>query len=107
MKHTKKTALTAAVLSAAVSLSSCNGGDDLQTVYGPPQYEPSSENVQEVYGPPEIAETTEPSSNTAQTETTEISTSETSAGTTVTDTDSEDAIPKDIQLVYGPPNDIN
>ena len=99
MKHTKKTALTAAVLSAAVSLSSCNGGDDLQAVYGPPQYEPSSENVQEVYGPPETSETTEPSSNTAQTETTEISTSETSAGTTVTDTDSEDAIPKDIQLV--------
>ena len=54
MKHTKKTALTAAVLTAAMSLVSCTGGDeDMQTVYGPPptSYEPSSEEMQEVYGP--------------------------------------------------------
>lgn len=71
MKKTKKTALTAAVLSAAVSLSACNWfGSEYQVVYGPPpeeyeeeateeatepteQFEPSEQEIQFVYGPPE------------------------------------------------------
>lgn len=80
MKKTKKTILTAALLSAAaaMTLTGCTK-DDVQTVYGPPpdedtsvtsenkessdapesvpadepsEYDPSSEEVQDVYGPP-------------------------------------------------------
>ena len=75
MKHTKKTALTAAMLTAAMSmtagvtLTSCYP----QIVYGPPEsyetptnpsepapsaYEPSTEEIQDVYGPPIYFETT-------------------------------------------------
>lgn len=90
MKHTKKTALTAAVLTAAMSLVSCTGGDeDMQTVYGPPptSYEPSSEEMQEVYGPPPTSE-------------------ETTASTAET-TEPTETAPHNMQVVYGPPNSID
>jgi len=90
VKHTKKTALTAAVLTAAMSLVSCTGGDeDMQTVYGPPptSYEPSSEEMQEVYGPPPTSE-------------------ETTASTAET-TEPTETAPQNMQVVYGPPNSID
>jgi len=90
VKHTKKTALTAAVLTAAMSLVSCTGGDDdMQTVYGPPptSYEPSSEEMQEVYGPPPTSEET--TDSTAET------------------TEPTETAPQNMQVVYGPPNSID
>jgi len=116
MKHTKKTALTAAMLTAAMSmtagvtLTSCYP----QIVYGPPEsyetptkpsepapsaYEPSTEEIQDVYGPPPVEEE---DTSAAVTEV-DVLPEET---TTVTTEDSTDSTtkPVDMQLVYGPPN---
>jgi hypothetical protein len=95
VKHTKKTALTAAVLTAAMSLVSCTGGDDdMQTVYGPPPTsgETTTIEMQTEYGPPPAADETEASeTETAPAETTG------SAETTA----------QNMQVVYGPPNNIS
>lgn len=97
MKHTAKTALTAAVLTAAVSLTACNGGNsELTTVYGPPSvFEPETEVPQEVYGPPPVMEeeTVPPETTTVI----DIKPAETTTETTA----------NRFQTVYGPPSDID
>jgi hypothetical protein len=97
MKHTAKTALTAAILTAAVSLTACNGDDSgYATVYGPPSaYEPETEVQEDVYGPPPVMEEeTDPPETTTVID---IKPAETSATT----------VEKRFQTVYGPPSDID
>ncbi|MDO4863356.1 MAG: hypothetical protein Q4A05_04215 [Ruminococcus sp.] len=102
MKHTKKTALTAALLTAAGCLVSCNGEpSSLQTEYGPPPvYEPATEEIQDVYGPPPFEE----EDTTMVTTTIDILPDET---TTVSESEETSTKPVDMQLVYGPPNAID
>ena len=127
MKHTKKTALTAALLTAAVSmtagvtLTSCYP----QVVYGPPEsyetpskatdsttttptvpattaYEPSTEEIQDVYGPPPVEE----EDTTAAVTEVEVLPEETTSVTAYEGSDTTTK-PIDMQLVYGPPNAID
>ena len=102
MKHTRKTALTAALLTASVSLSACNGGCSPQTVYGPPPaYEPSTEEIQDVYGPPVVQEDTTIAS-TSNNLLTDVTTSEQAIEGKNTSTKAVD-----MQLVYGPPSAVD
>ena len=91
MKHTYKTALTAAMLTAAVSMASAAALTSCHPsmVYGPPdyEYEPSSEDIQEEYGPPVAYED---------------ETEETSAETSLNTDTATGAV--GMQVVYGPPN---
>lgn len=103
MKHTKKTALTAAVLAAAMGLSACEGGSEVvETVYGPPSaYVPETEEIQDVYGPPPVvSEETEPVETTTVIEVLP----EESATTATAEAPEGD---NDMQFVYGPPNAID
>lgn len=70
MKKTKKTALTALILTSAVSMTSCDWfSDDVQNVYGPPvdvyseqpttEYDPYYDNIQSEYEAPLAEEITE------------------------------------------------
>ncbi len=116
MKHTKKTALTAALLTAAVSmaagvtLTSCYP----QMVYGPPEdnYEPASEEPQDVYGPPvAYDDETKPAETTtakpAETTSAEIKPAETTAaGTSVPEDTTTTTVEQNFQVVYGPPADF-
>lgn len=63
MKKTKKTALTALILTSAVSMTSCDWfADNVQNVYGPPvdinseqpttEYDPYYDNIQSEYEAP-------------------------------------------------------
>ena len=100
MKHTRKTALTAAVLAAAVSLASCNGDpSSLQTEYGPPYYEPETEEIQDVYGPPPVEE----EDTTAVTTQIDILPEETTTEAVTDESTDTTTKPIDMQLVYGPP----
>ena len=117
MKHTKKTALTAALLTAAVSmtagvtLTSCYP----QVVYGPPEsyetptkptesttYEPSTEEIQDVYGPPPV----EYEDTTASVTEADVLPDETTEAA-VTDSNDMTTKPVNMQVVYGPPNSID
>ncbi len=116
MKHTKKTALTAAMLTAAVSMASAVTLTSCypQIAYGPPEsdetaasadepasYEPSTEEIQDVYGPPPAVDEDEPILTTKI----EVLPEETTAGTVDESTETTKAL--NMQVVYGPPNAIN
>ena len=73
VKKTKKTMLTAAILTAAMSFTSCD---------------PTGSDVQDVYGPPVVTETTE---------------ADTTEPTTAEPTTTYDASKETAQPVYGPP----
>ena len=78
MKKSRKTFITAAVLTAAMNLSACDPNEPVQDVYGPPvveaetsasettadittvtEYDPSAETRPALYGPPFAEEETE------------------------------------------------
>lgn len=105
MKHTRKTALTAAVLAAAVSLAACNGDpSSLQTEYGPPPvYEPETEEIQDVYGPPPVEE----EDMTAVTTQIDILPEETMTEAETDESTDTTTKPIDMQLVYGPPSAVD
>ena len=85
MKKTKKTLLTAAILTAAVNFTSCSGGSG---------YDPATSEVQEVYGPPVVSET----------ETTESPTeTDPSTDEAVTTEEPYDPEKETFAAVYGPP----
>ncbi|MBR6070137.1 MAG: hypothetical protein IKP78_06070 [Ruminococcus sp.] len=129
MKHTRKTALTAAMLTAAVSmtaavtLTSCYpqtayGPPDtdgpaatvatdepplLQTEYGPPPaYVPETEEPQDVYGPPPTMDE-DPTVVTTQID---ILPEETTAETVTEVSTDTTTKPIDMQFVYGPPSAV-
>ena len=121
MKKTKKTLLTAAVLTAAVSFTACEpSGSTVQEVYGPPvvqedtTYDPAMDTPQTEYEAPiEIEEETTEQTTTKLT-TTKAATAETTTETTEEPTTEIITMP-DVTLydpslytvpaVYGPPAD--
>ena len=117
MKHTKKTALTAAMLTAAVSMASAVTLTSCfpQTAYGPPDsgepavsvaepttYEPSTEEIQDVYGPPPAFEDEDEPIVTTKIEVLPEETMDANAAEN-TETTTKAV---NMQVVYGPPNAI-
>lgn len=109
MKKTKKTALTALILTSAVSMTSCDwfsGG--YQAVYGPPpdmdssssstDYDPYYDNIQSEYEAPLVEEMTE---QVTTEKVTEIQATTESADVEYNPTDDIPAV------VYGPPPDMD
>lgn len=101
MKKSKKTVLTALILTSAVNMASCDlFSDDIQDVYGPPvdmssevpmtEYDPYYEEPQPEYGVPVDEPLTE-------------------SATMTTENDIEKYIPQreQGQNVYGPPPDLD
>ena len=126
MKKTKKTLLTAAVLTAAVSFTSCEpSGSTVQEVYGPPvvqedtTYDPAMDTPQTEYEAPieieeETTEQTTTKLTTTKATTVKLTTAETTTETTEEPTTEIITMP-DVTLydpslytvpaVYGPPAD--
>lgn len=107
MKKTKKTALTALILTSAVSMTSCDWFSVYQNVYGPPvdmsseppttEYDPYYDDIQSEYEAPIVEEMTEQATTE---EVTEIQTTTESADVEYNPVDD---IPV---VVYGPPPDM-